>query len=150
MNHALAAFLRGLLLTFLVVLAVPASAQDPNTDIYGRWKIVEMTGGSDFNSKSDAEARALVGKWFYVSPERFEFNGKTCPNPHYKRSKEERGRYFIYEWGATSSDLSLPNPVTIIDTGCYFLYPQRKNRIIIAIDSVFYTAVRMPSRKARK
>jgi hypothetical protein len=154
MMSALARGLKSLCLLFcFLATAQPVHAQDPNADIYGTWKIIEMTGGADFISKSDAEARALVGKSFYVSPERFTFNGKTCPYPEYKRNTEETRWHFIADWGADSSDLHLPNPVTFVDTGfatgCYLLYLQRKNRVIIAVDSVFYTAVRTRKPKPR-
>lgn len=146
MTRVLAGIVRALAL-FCLMQAQQVHAQDPYAGFYGRWKIIEMTDSSETVSKSDAEARAVVGKYFYVSPERFEFNGKTCPYPQYKLGTEETKRHFIETWGADSSGLKLPNPVTYIDTGCYsYLYQQRKNSLIIATDNIFYTAVRQDKR----
>lgn len=137
------------LLMGLLFVALPAFAKDPNADIYGNWKLVELTGGADVISVSDEQARALVGRTLLISPERFEFNGKKCMYPEYKRSTYETVSHFRREWAADSSDLGLPNPVTLVDNGCYALYLQREGHLIIAIDSVFYEAVRI-HKSARK
>jgi hypothetical protein len=127
----------------LFFFALPAFAKDPNADIYGEWKLVELTGGADIISVSDKQARALVGRKLFISPERFEFNGKKCMYPEYKRSTDETVSHFRREWAADSSDLRLPNPVTLVDNGCYTLYLQREGHLIVAVDSVFYEAVRV-------
>jgi hypothetical protein len=131
-------------LVFLAVLAlasIQARAQDTNADIYGKWKITAILGGG-IGSLSGPEARKLIGKPVFISPERFEFNGETCMNPNYQRSKEDPATYFDREWRTDVSDIPFPSPVTIIETGCDFLYPIRENHLMIAERGVFFEAVR--------
>ena len=47
------------------------------------------------------------------------------------------------EWRADSSELPLPNPVTVIETDCNMLYPIRKDQVIVAESGNFFEAVRV-------
>jgi hypothetical protein len=132
---------------FLAALALSstrAHAQDANADIYGKWKITAILGGG-IGSLSARQERKLIGKPLLISPERFEFNGETCINPRYERSQEDPSTYFDREWRTDVSDIPFPNPVTIIETGCNFLYPIRKDHLMIAESGTFFEAVRVRS-----
>ena len=134
--------------TFLVVVSVSiasfhAHAREPNADLYGKWKIKGFAGASIVSGLSDRQVRRLIGKPMAISAEKFSFNGKTCKRPTYKRSVEETVSYFDREWRADSSELPLPNPVTVIETECNMLYLIRENRIIVAEDGNFFEAVRV-------
>ena len=119
-------------------------AQRPNDDIYGTWKITRVVGTADSYGLSARQIRAMIGKPVIVSDAKFAFNGRTCLNPHYTRSVEETSTYFRREWQANSADFRLPNPVTVVATGCNFLYPSGKNRVVVAEESgVFFEAVRV-------
>jgi hypothetical protein len=132
-----------LLLATLALPGVDARAQDPNADIYGRWKIKALIGGG-IGSLSDRQARRLIGKPLIISAERYEFNGRVCMHPDYQRSKENPDTYFDREWRTDVSDIPFPNPVTIIETtGCDYLYPIRKDHLMIAEDGGFFEAVRV-------
>lgn len=135
---------RWLVLAILSVGCARAHAQDPNADIYGTWKIKTFAGSAESFGLNDKQIRALIGKPVLISAEKFVFNGRTCMHPSYQRSTEETKAYFLREWRADSSELPLPNPVTIIGTGCNMVYPINKNHIIVAEDSgVFFEAVRV-------
>lgn len=133
---------RLLFFTVLALASVLAHAQDPNADIYGKWQIRAIIGGG-IGSLSERQARQLIGKPLIISPERFEFNGETCMYPNYQRSKEAPATYFDREWRTEVNDIPFPNPVTIIETGCDFLYPIRRNHLMIAERGVFFEAVRV-------
>lgn len=135
---------RFLMFAALGVVPFVSHAQDPNADIYGKWKIKSFAGSAESFGLSERQIHALIGKPVLISAERFVFNGRTCMHPTYKRSVEETPTYFRREWRADSSELPLPNPVTIVETGCNLLYPIRKDHIIIAEESgVFFEAVRV-------
>ena len=132
------------------LLPLSSSAQDANADIYGNWKITNFAGSAESFGLTEQQIEALIGKPVVVSPEQFVFNGRVCKRPTYKRSVEETTTYFRREWQANASELSLPNPVTIITTGCNLLYPIRKDHILIAEESgVFFEAVRVRSKPRR-
>ncbi|MET3132849.1 hypothetical protein AAKU55_003130 [Oxalobacteraceae bacterium GrIS 1.11] len=136
-------FIKPLLLSiFVLTMTGNLYAQNLNNDIYGHWKIKSIIGGG-ISSLSDRKARAYVGKSVFINSEKFTFNGKTCLHPPYTRSIENVDKYFDREWKADVTDIPLPNPVTIIDAKCNFLYPMRKDQIMIAEDGVFFEAVRI-------
>lgn len=136
--------LEQLVLTVLVFATARANAQDPNADIYGKWKIKALIGGGAVSSRSQSQVEKIIGKFVVISPDRFAFNGQACDRPNYQRSKEDPVTYFDREWRTDVSDISLPKPVTIIDTGCAtFLYPIRKDHLMIADDGDFFEAVRV-------
>jgi len=143
LNHVLTQFL---VLTALVLASVRVHAQDPNADIYGKWKIKALIGGGAVSSRSQSQVEKIIGKFAIISPERFDFNGQTCAHPNYRRSKEETASHFDRDWRTDVSDIPFPNPVTIIDTDCAtFLYPIRKDHLMIADDGDFFEAVRVRS-----
>lgn len=135
---------RYLLPTVLALACVHVHAQDPNADIYGKWKIKALIGGGAISSRSQGEVEKVIGKLTTISPDQFNFNGHICAHPNYQRSKEETASHFDTGWRADVSDIPFPNPVTIIDTGCTtFLYPIRKDHLMIADDGDFFEAVRV-------
>lgn len=130
--------------------AAPAR-EDPYNDVFGSWRIVDLVGGADIAALSDSQARALIGKTFSVSANRFAFDGKKCADPNYKRRIVQATQYFRDEWHANSSGLPVPSPTTIIENNCYDLFLARKGHLIIAVEGVFFEAARSernhPSRK---
>jgi hypothetical protein len=129
---------------FLWIMPCVSHAQVTNEDIYGQWKIKTFAGSADSFGLSERQIHALIGKPVLISAEKFVFNGRTCTHPTYKRSVETTKTYFRREWRADSSELPLPTPVTIIETGCNMIYPIRKDHMIIAEQSgVFFEAVRV-------
>lgn len=143
-NIAIKMLRRLALFTVLAWTCLGARAQDPNADIYGRWKIKDMIGMGAVASLSEQQARKLIGKPLLISPEKYEFNGQVCSYPHYQRSKENPETYFDREWHTGIEGIPFPNPVTIIEvTGCDYLYPIRKGHLMIAEDGIFFEAVRV-------
>lgn len=120
-----------------------ASTDTTNDDIYGVWKIKSLIGGG-ISSLNERQARRLIGKQVIISAEKFSFNGRVCTNPAYERSQEDTAVYFDREWRANVSDIPFPEQVTIIATpGCDYLYPIRKDHLMIAEDGGFFEAVRV-------
>lgn len=141
---------RYLLPTVLAFACVHVHAQDPNVDIYGKWKIKGLIGGGAISSRSQSQVEKIIGKVVTISHDQFNFNGQTCV-PNYQRSREETVQHFDTGWRADVSDIPFPNPVTIIDTGCTtFLYPIRKGHLMIADDGDFFEAVRVKSSTSAK
>jgi hypothetical protein len=133
-------------LTILSVLSAActiAQAGDPNADIYGQWKITDMIGMGAVASLSEAQSRQLIGKPLTINDEKYEFNGKVCSHPEFTRHQEEPRSYFSREWNTGIEGIPLPNPVTIIKTpGCDFLFPIRKDHLMIAEHGIFFEAKR--------
>jgi len=134
-------------IAWLCVSTLAAHAAGPNTDIFGVWKVQRVAGYADSFGLSERQIHAMIGKPIVIAAAQFSFNGRVCRNPSYSRRSEQSATYFRREWQANSSALPLPNPVTVIDTGCNLLYPSGKDHIVIAEDSgVFFEAVRVGKR----
>jgi hypothetical protein len=131
------------LLGLLCCGSAAALAEDPNADIYGKWKIKAVIGMGAETSMNDRQIQRIIGKPLLISADKIEFNGRTC-HPHYQRSREETTQHFDWAWRTDVSKIPFPNPVTIIDTGgCDYLYPIRKDHLMIAEENVFFEAVRI-------
>lgn len=139
----------GVLLALSLTIQNASAHQDPYADVFGGWKVVDLVGGAEIVALSDSEARALIGKPLFVSAAGITFNGKTCSHPNYSRRIAEPAKYFREEWHTSSSNLPLPNPVTIIENDCYELFLARKGHLIIAVDGVFFEAARVEKRHVK-
>lgn len=129
---------------FLVTLVRPVvHAKETNADIYGNWKITAVLGGG-IGSLSARQERRLIGKPLMITADRFAFNGNECVHPQYARTQEDPTTYFDREWRADVSDIPFPTPVTIIKTrGCNYLFPIRRDRLMIAEKGTFFEAARV-------
>jgi hypothetical protein len=131
------------LMMLLSLASTRVVAAEPNDDIYGVWKITSLIGGG-IGSLNDRQARKLIGKPVIITAEKFSFNGRVCKNPAYERSTEDTVTYFDREWRTSVNDIPFPEQVTIIETpGCDFLFPIRKDHLMIAEDGGFFEAVRV-------
>jgi hypothetical protein len=128
----------------LAFASTVASAEEVNADIYGTWKITALIGSGSSSGLSEREVRRLIGKQVIIMPQKFAFNGTVCLSPAYQRSKEDTVVYFDREWRTRVSQIPFPEEVTIIETpGCDFLFPIRKDHLMIAEDGNFLEAVRI-------
>lgn len=133
---------RTVLLCLLGGASVAAFGQDANADIYGKWKIMAVIGMGAETILDTRQSKKLIGKPLLISAHKTEFNGQTCV-PTYERSQEETAKHFEWAWRTDVSRIPFPNPVTIIDTGCNYIYPIRKDHLMIAEGNVFFEAVRV-------
>jgi hypothetical protein len=123
--------------------SLSAYAKDPLADLYGTWKIQAIIGGGAASSISDREARQLIGKTFQVKAKRFIFNGQPCAETSYEETIDDTTDDFEREWNTEVKDIPLPDPVTVIDTGCNTLYPLKNGKLMVAEKGVFFEAARM-------
>ena len=140
-----------LLVSAAVIFSPLATAQSINNeDIYGSWKIKAMIGGGAASTLTQRDVDKLIGKRVTITREKFAFNGRTCANPSYERTTENTMQFFDSAWRADVRDIHLPDPVTVIETGCNTLFPIRKDHLMIAEENVFLEAVRISNKSAGK
>jgi hypothetical protein len=127
----------------IFVMSSSARAKDPLADLYGTWKIQAIIGGGAASSILDREARQLIGKTFQVKAKRFIFNGYPCTETSYEETIEETAGHFEREWNTEVKDLPLPDPVTVIETGCNTLYRLKNGKLMVAEKGMFFEAARI-------
>lgn len=128
--------------TFFAFPAVAGDDGNENTDIFGVWRIVAVLDSADLSGMSDRKARSMVGKPVRIESDRFQFNGTTCKSPTYKRTVEQTAKHLREKGHVSSVNLHLPNPVTVVDAKCTFIYLQREGRIVVQWDGVYFDAVK--------
>lgn len=137
------------LATVMFTLSLPAHAKDPLANIYGKWKIQAILGGGAVSGMSDREARQLIGKTLLVEARRFTFNDKPCTETTYEETVEDTAGHFEREWNTVVKDIPLPDPLTVIDTGCNTLYPLKNGKLMVTEKGVFFEAVKMKRSRSR-
>jgi hypothetical protein len=130
-----------------VVLSICAvsfnvKSAEVETNIFGIWKITAILDSADISGLSDLQAKKLVGMPVIIAPDHFEFNGMTCKSPTYQRTVEDTAVHLREKGHVSSVNLHLPNPVTVIDAKCTFIYLKRKDRIVVQWDGVYFDAVK--------
>lgn len=117
-----------------------------NADIFGTWTIDGADWkGSGYDSEETKKKKAgiYMGMPVYISAKRFFYNGNTCKQPTYKRSRQEKTAYFHGDWRAAKGRLLfLPEILTVVETDCGTIYPISKKLIIIEDkNGMFFSAV---------
>ncbi len=126
-------------------LSAQALAQPdaPNGDIFGTWEITAVLDSGDPSGMSDREAARLVGKSVSVEREGIKLNGlKMCKSPSYNRTVEETAKHLREKGHVSTENLHLPDPVTVIDAKCTFLYLKGKGTMVLSWDGVYFDAVK--------
>lgn len=125
-----------------------AQASDSNADIFGRWKIVQnISPDGATSSLTQRDVERLIGAQVLVTADMFEFNGRKCAHPDYKRGEDDTDDYFYREWRVNSAGLPIGKRVAIVENRCEdnVLYPTSKDHMIVEEDGLFFEAVRTGS-----
>lgn len=141
MKHGLAAA--------IFAVSLPVQAKDPLANIQGTWKIMTILGNGAASSMSDREARQMIGKTVMVESRQFTLNGQACAETSYEETVEAKAGHFAREWNTTVTDIPLPDPLRVIDTGCSTLYPLKNGNLMVAEKGVFFEAARMTRKGSR-
>jgi hypothetical protein len=138
----------GLAITIFAA-SLSVQAKDPLANIYGTWKIKTILGSGAVSSMSDREARQMIGKTVMVQARQFTFNGQACAETSYEETVEDMADHFEREWNTTVKHIPLPDPLTVIDTGCSTLYPLKNGKLMVAEKGVFFEALRIKGARSR-
>lgn len=128
------------LLVAFATSAQPAFAENPNADIFGRWRVVSVLDTADIAGMSKNQARSLIGSRMRINGQAFSFNGMQCKNPTYERVEREPAQYLREQWHARAGKLGLPDPVTVVDARCTDLFLKAKARMVFNWDGYFFEA----------
>jgi hypothetical protein len=133
----------------MFTLSLQAYPKDLLATVYGTWKIQAILGGGAVSSMSDREAHQMIGKTFIVEAKRFTFNGQPCTETSYEETVEATANHFAREWNTAVKDIPLPDPLTVIDTGCNTLYPLKDGKLMVAEKGVFFEAAKIKPARSR-
>jgi hypothetical protein len=129
---------------FAVVAAAPATADEyQETSAIGKWKLTKALDAADIASLDNREANQLVGRIFIISKDHVRFGKRDCGAPELTAEIVEPTLFLREEVRATSAELSLPNPVTVINLACTFAFSKDANHMIMFWKGWFFDAKRV-------
>jgi hypothetical protein len=136
------------ILSFIVAIAivmpVPAYASDPvERRVTGDWRFTAALDGAEIASLDEREARQLLGKVFTIRKDKVKFEKMDCGGTEFEAQKVEPRLHLREAFHASSKELGLPNPVTVVDLGCTSAFITKPNHLVIFWQGWFFDAVRL-------
>lgn len=134
----------------LLIAALPAHAEKPDPQIFGRWKIVSVAGFAGVIADSAiAESKQLLGAELFLERDGIQFAGQNCKNPSFSVQRTTLAQAFLIGFKMPDYDkLKLPDPATEIEVECEsptditYLYVRSKDQIVFVWSGIFFNAVK--------
>ena len=124
------------------VEAGDSGSKHADRSVVGRWKILSIL---DFAQVSigEAPAKKLLGKELLISVDRIEFGDRHCQESDFHAESVETNIELSDKARVSNDKLRLPNPVTVVELSCAYVYVRNKNRLVFAWNGIFFDVVRM-------
>ena len=126
--------------------AMPAfvgAAEYKEIGAIGRWQLTKALDAADIVSLDDKEAKQLIGRVFTISRDHVRFGKRDCGAPELTAEIVEPNWFLREQVRATSADLSLPNPVTVVNLACTFAFIRDSQHMIMFWKGWFFGAKRV-------
>jgi hypothetical protein len=109
----------------------------------GKWRLTAALDGADITSLDEREARQLVGRTFTITKEHVRFGKRDCGAPELTAEIVEPTWFMREQVRASSAELKLPNPVTVINLACTFAFAKDSEHMIMFWKGWFFDAKRV-------
>lgn len=139
--------LNGALLALGILLTtIPTSARDlpgtgKDTSVIGEWKIISVLDYATISVGAD-RARPFIDKALIISAEQVTFGNQVCPASNFLAERVETDIELRENARVSNDKLGLPNPVTVVELSCAYVYLKDRRRIVLAWNGIFFEAVR--------
>lgn len=136
------------ILSFIVVVAIvvlpPAHASDSiERRVTGEWKFTAALDGAEIVSLDEHQAQQLLGQVFTIRKDKVKFGKMDCGEAEFEAQKVEPRLHLREAFHASSKELGLPNPVTVVDLNCTSVFITKPNHLVIFWQGWFFDAVRV-------
>lgn len=111
--------------------------------VTGEWKFTAALDGAEISSLDEREAQRLLGQVFKIRKDKVKFGKMDCGETQFEAQKVEPRLHLREEFHASSKELRLPNPVTVIDLSCTSVFITKPNHLVIFWQGWFFDAVRV-------
>jgi hypothetical protein len=122
---------------------MPTLAAQPGAEVIGKWKFTSVLDATEIASIDEQQARKLIGKTMIILKDGARFGNEVCGAASFETKRVEPKLYLREEANITSSNLGLPNPVTVVDISCTQVFIKKPNHAVIYWDGFFFGAVRV-------
>jgi len=123
--------------------AIATAAEHQEVGALGRWKLTKALDAADIASLDDKEATQLVGRVFTIDKDHVRFGKRDCGAPELTAEIVEPDWFLREQVHATSAELSLPNPVTVVNLACTFAFIKDAQHMTFFWKGWFFDAKRV-------
>jgi hypothetical protein len=137
---------RAKILSFILVMAMLpcAYASDPvERRVSGEWRFAAALDGAEIVSLDEREAKQLLGQVFTIRKSKVKFGKMDCGETEFDSEIVEPRLHLREAFHASSKELGLPNPVTVVDLSCTSVFITKPNHLVIFWQGWFFDAVRV-------
>lgn len=128
----------------IVVISSFAHASDPiERRVSGEWRFAAALDGADIVSLDEHEAQKLLGQVFTIRKDKVKFGRMDCGETEFEAQKVEPRLHLREAFHANSTELRLPNPVTVVDLSCTSVFITKPDHLVIFWQGWFFDAVRV-------
>ncbi|BDT60008.1 hypothetical protein MasN3_35020 [Massilia varians] len=111
--------------------------------VTGEWKFTAALDGAEISSLDEREAQRLLGQVFTIRKDKVRFGKMDCGETQFEAQKVEPRLHLREEFHASSKELRLPDPVTVVDLSCTSVFITKPNHLVIFWQGWFFDAVRV-------
>lgn len=129
----------------VAIVALPSTHASDRVErrVTGDWQFAAALDGAEIASLDEREARQLLGQVFTIRKDKVKFGKMDCGQTEFEAQKVEATLYLREEFHASSKELGLPNPVTVVDLSCTSVFITKPNHLVIFWQGWFFDAVRV-------
>ena len=135
-----------LLLIVVITMSISPSAHasDPiERRVTGEWRFTAALDGAEIASLDENEAQQLLGQVFTIRKEQVKFGKMDCGKTAFEARKVEPQLHLREAFHASSKQLGMPTPVTVVDLSCTSVFITKPNHLVIFWQGWFFDAVRV-------
>ncbi|GAB3402772.1 hypothetical protein NX774_02185 [Massilia agilis] len=130
--------------------SAPSYAGQAGHEIIGNWKFTSVLDGVDIAQMDEKQAQHLLGRVMTIRKDGIRFGDERCGADDFEVKRVEPNLYLDSEARISAAKLYLPNPVTVVDTGCTQVFIKKPNKVVIFWNGFFFDAVRVPDSPGSK
>jgi hypothetical protein len=136
------------ILLLIVVIAMSISSSAHASDsierrVTGEWRFTAALDGAEIASLDERDAQQLLGQVFTIKKEQVKFGEMDCGKTGFDAHKVEPQLHLRKEFHASSKELGMPTPVTVVDLSCTSVFITKPNHLVIFWQGWFFDAVRI-------
>lgn len=139
---------RAKMLSFIALVAMiglPCAQASDSIErrVSGKWRFVAALDGAEIVSLDEREAQQLLDQIFTIGKNKVKFGKVDCGETEFESQKVEPRLHLRNAFHASSKELGLPNPVTVVDLSCTSVFITKPNHLVIFWQGWFFDAVRV-------
>jgi hypothetical protein len=139
---------RGNVLLLIVVIStsiLPSAHASDSIErrVTGEWRFTAALDGAEIASLEENEAQQLLGQVFTIRKEQVKFGKMDCGKTAFEARKVEPQLHLREAFHASSKQLGMPTPVTVVDLSCTSVFITKPNHLVIFWQGWFFDAVRV-------